>query len=254
MNLAVNARDAMPHGGKLKIETANVLLDEDYARTQADLEPGLYVLCAVTDSGVGMDSSTMSHIFDPFFTTKDKGVGTGLGLATVYGIVKQHQGHVVVESQPGRGTVFKVYFQLVREPSDKSLAPEGDKLRPLGTETVLVVEDEDAVRNLACEALEMLGYATLSASDPLQAMETSDNYGGPIHLLLSDVVLPQMDGNTLYKRLAETRPDMKVLYVSGYTEDFIVHHGVLDHGVHFLAKPFTVDTLAQKVRAILDEP
>ena len=222
--------------------------------TQADLDPGLYVMCAVTDSGVGMDSSTMSHIFDPFFTTKDKGVGTGLGLATVYGIVKQHQGHVVVESQPGRGTVFKVYFSLVQEPSDKSLAPEGDKPQPLGTETVLVVEDEDAVRNLACEALEMLGYATLSASDPQQAMATSDNYGGPIHLLLSDVVLPQMDGNTLYKRLAETRPDMKVLYVSGYTEDFIVHHGVLDHGVHFLAKPFTVDTLAKKLRTILDEP
>lgn len=253
LNLAVNARDAMPHGGKLKIETANVLLDEDYSRTQADVDPGLYVMCAVSDSGLGMDSSTITRIFDPFFTTKDKGVGTGLGLATVYGIVKQHQGHVVAESQLGSGTVFKVYLPLVEEVSDISVALVGDQRQPLGTETVLVVEDEEAVRNLACEALELLGYAPLSAGDPQRAIAVSEEHAGPIHLMLSDVVLPQMDGKTLYKKLAETRPHMKVLYVSGYTEDFIVHHGVLDQGVNFLAKPFTVDTLAKKVRAILDE-
>jgi two-component system, cell cycle sensor histidine kinase and response regulator CckA len=253
LNLVVNARDAMPHGGRLEIETANVLLDEDYSRTQADVEPGLYVMCAVSDSGVGMDSEIMTHIFDPFFTTKDTGVGTGLGLATVYGIVKQHQGHVVVESQPGHGSIFKVYLPLVQEVSDKALEPEGDKTQPLGTETLLVVEDEEAVRNLTCEALEMLGYSTLSAGDPRQAIAASDCYEGQIHLLLSDVVLPQMDGRSLYKILSAARPDMKVLYVSGYTEDFIVHHGVLDQGVHFLAKPFTVETLARKVRIILDE-
>jgi two-component system, cell cycle sensor histidine kinase and response regulator CckA len=253
LNLVVNARDAMPHGGRLKIETANVLLDEDYSRTQADVEPGLYVMCAVSDSGVGMDAEIMTHVFDPFFTTKDKGVGTGLGLATVYGIVKQHQGHVIVESQAGHGAVFKVYFPLVQEVSDKVLAPEGDKTQPLGTETVLVVEDEEAVRNLTCEALEMLGYSTLPASDPQQAIGASDGYGGHIHLLLSDVVLPQMDGRSLYKILSAARPDMRVLYVSGYTEDFIVHHGVLDQEVHFLAKPFTVETLARKIRTLLDE-
>jgi len=253
LNLAVNARDAMPHGGRLKIETANVLLDEDYSRTRADMEPGLYVVCAVSDSGVGMDSEVMAHIFDPFFTTKDKGVGTGLGLATVYGIVKQHQGHVFVESKPGCGAVFKVYLPLVQKVSDMTPPVEVDEVQLGGTETVLVVEDEEAVRNLACEYLEMLGYSVLPAGDPRQAIASSDGHGGEIHLLLSDVVLPQMDGRSLYKILSTAHPGLKVLYVSGYTEDYIVQHGVLDRGVHFLAKPFTVETLARKVRFILDE-
>jgi two-component system, cell cycle sensor histidine kinase and response regulator CckA len=253
LNLAVNARDAMPRGGKLTIETTNVLMDENFRRTHPEAEADLYVMFAVRDTGVGMDSETMAHMFDPFFTTKEKGLGTGLGLATVYGSVTQHQGHVVVESQPGNGASFKVYLPLVEEDLDATVATQVQDLKLDGTETILVVEDEGAVRNLVCQALEMLGYSTLPARDPQQAIEISTSHDGPIHLLLSDVVLPQMDGRTLFNSISTARPDMKVLYVSGYTEDFIVHHGVLDRGVHFLAKPFAVETLASKVREILDE-
>lgn len=253
LNLAINARDAMPRGGKLTIETANVLLDEDFRRIHPEAEANLYVTFAVRDTGIGMDSETMAHMFDPFFTTKEKGLGTGLGLATVYGSVKQHQGHIVVESQPGNGASFRVYLPLVEEDIEASPATQVQDLKLDGTETILVVEDEDAVRNLVCQALEMMGYAALSARDPQQAVGISAGYGGPIHLLLSDVVLPQMDGRTLFNTISTARPDMKVVYVSGYTEDFIVHHGVLDRGVHFLAKPFTVETLASKVREVLDE-
>ncbi|MGO9567917.1 MAG: PAS domain S-box protein [Desulfomonilaceae bacterium] len=252
MNLAVNARDAMPNGGKLILETANVLLDEDYCRTHSEVESGAYIMLAVSDNGQGMEPETISRIFDPFFTTKEKGVGTGLGLATLYGIVKQHGGHVGVDSQVGRGTIFKVYLPCVEDfivevQQSKSSAP-----RPEGRETVLVVEDEEVVRNLTCEVLDILGYCTLAASDPEQAQALSRSHEGPIHLLLTDVVLPQMDGRSLYQTLSVTRPEMKVLYCSGYTESFIVHHGVLDQGVQFLAKPFTVDSLARKVRDILD--
>jgi two-component system, cell cycle sensor histidine kinase and response regulator CckA len=252
MNLAVNARDVMPNGGELIIETANVLLDEDYCRTHPEVEPGSYIMFAVSDNGQGMEPETISKIFDPFFTTKEKGVGTGLGLATVYGIVKQHGGHVAVYSQVGRGTIFKVYLPcvedfLVEVQQSMSSAP-----RPEGRETVLVVEDEEVVRNLTCEVLDILGYCTLPASDPEQAQAINRSYEGPIHLLLTDVVLPQMDGRRLYQTLSVTRPEMKVLYCSGYTENFIVHQGVLDQGVQFLAKPFTVDALARKVRETLD--
>lgn len=253
LNLALNARDAMPHGGRLIIETSNVLIEENYSLSDADVEPGLYVMFAIGDSGIGMDTETMSHIFDPFFTTKAIGMGTGLGLATVYGIVKQHNGHVVVESHPGRGTKFKVHLPLVEEePHDPAVSQTNDS-RLGGEETILVVEDEEVVRDLVCQALETLGYQALSAGDPLEAIAICDNHEGPIHLLLSDVVLPQMDGRTLYNKISEARSKVKVLYMSGYTENYIVDHGVLDPGVHFLPKPFTVESLASKLREILDE-
>jgi CheY-like chemotaxis protein len=242
----------MPNGGRLTIETANVILDEGYSRANAGVDPGLYVLCGVSDSGVGMDAETASHVFDPFFTTKEKGVGTGLGLATVYGIVKQHQGHVVVQSQQGLGTTFKIYLPLVEEFLDRSSTTTTNQIQLGGSETILVVEDEETVRTLTCEALELLGYCVLSAQESEQAVVISDGHAGPIHLLLTDVILPKMDGRSLYKELASARPDMKVLYMSGYTDNFIVHHGMLDQGVHFLAKPFNLDALARKVRDVLE--
>ncbi|MDQ7784159.1 MAG: PAS domain S-box protein [Desulfomonilaceae bacterium] len=253
MNLVVNARDAMPKGGKLTIETANAVLDDDYARMHPEVRSGGYVVVAVSDTGKGMDPQTLSRIFEPFFTTKEKGVGTGLGLATVYGIVKQHQGHISVYSEPDRGTTFKVYFPQV-EASPDSTALSGDvEPRPSGRETVLVVEDEESVRNLVCEALTVLGYRTFSASDPGEAIEICRTHFGPIDLLLTDVVLPDMDGRTLFNTLSATRSDLKVLYVSGYTENFIVHHGVLEKGVHFLHKPFDIDGLARMVRKTIDD-
>lgn len=253
MNLAVNARDAMPEGGNLAIETADTFLDEDYARAHIEVEPGPYVVFTVSDTGRGMDSAILRCIFDPFFTTKEKGVGTGLGLSTVYGIVKQHRGHITVYSEPGRGSTFRVYLPRVEDDLRQEPKALSTESRPGGQETVLVVEDEEMVRGIACEALEMLGYSTLAASDPYEAEVISSRHKGPIHLLLTDVVLPQMDGRSLYRSLAPSRPDMKVLFVSGYTESFIIHRGVLDAGVHFMQKPFTVETLAKKVREVLDE-
>jgi len=253
LNLAVNSRDAMPMGGTLTIETADVFLDEEYAKGHSEVHSGPYVMFAVSDTGCGMDAETVSRIFEPFFTTKEKGVGTGLGLATVYGIVKQHAGHVSVYSEVNRGTTFKVYLPQVDDlPEPESRAAEVDA-RPVGTETILVVEDEETVRSLACEALELLGYSCLAASDPREALALADSHEEPIHLLLTDVILPIMDGRSLFTRLSPLRPEMKVLYTSGYTENFIVHHGVLDSGVHFMHKPFTLDGLARKVRRVLDE-
>lgn len=254
MNLAINARDEMPKGGILTIETKNVILDEGYARTHSEVQPGPHVMFAVSDTGSGMDAETLSRIFEPFFSTKAKGEGTGLGLSTVYGIVKQHNGHITVYSEPGIGTTFKVYFPLVAEPAepragDAVAFPEG-----AGKETVLVVEDEELVRDLAADILQMLGYSVLKAADPDEAVKMSLEHEAAIHLLLTDVVLPRMDGRSLFDLLSRTRPEMKVLYTSGYTNNAIVHHGVLDKDVHFLPKPFTMDTLASKVREVLDEP
>ena len=251
MNLAVNARDAMPEGGALTIETDDIYLDGDYCRSHPEVTPGNYLLFAVTDTGRGMDTETLGRIFDPFFTTKEKGVGTGLGLATVYGIVKQHRGHVSVYSEVGRGTTFKVYLPRIEgalEPFTAAQAFTPDR----GTETVLVVEDEEAVRDISCEALAMLGYLPLAAADSDEAIAISEAHSGRIHLLLTDVVLPKKDGRSLYELLAKTRPDMKALFMSGYTENFVVHHGVLDKEVHFIQKPFTVDHLARKIREVLD--
>jgi PAS domain S-box-containing protein len=253
MNLAVNARDAMPHGGILRIETANVVLDEEYAQSHPEVTPGDYVMMAVSDTGRGMDSQVLARIFDPFFTTKEKGVGTGLGLSTVYGIVKQHKGHISAYSEPDLGSTFKVYLPCAHEAIDHPMKKSSTQSIPRGNESVLVVEDEEIVRNLTCEALEMLGYSTLAASDPEEAIALCDMHEGPIELLLTDVVLPRMDGKTLFERLVRTRPHLKVLYVSGYTENFIVHHGVLERTVQFLQKPFTIEGLARKVREVLDE-
>jgi PAS domain S-box-containing protein len=253
LNLVVNAKDAMPQGGLLTIETQNVTLGPEYAKANPEVTPGDYVLCAVSDTGHGMAPDIIARIFDPFFTTKPKGVGTGLGLATVYGIVKQHQGHVAVYSEPNKGTTFKVYFPAHRGEADigTSGSPRDEIFG--GHEVILLVEDEEAVRLLAAELLEMMGYTVLPADCPATAVDLSRRRDGAIDLLLSDVVLPGMDGRTLFEKLRVERPDLRVVFMSGYTEEAVVRRGVLDPGVHFLQKPFNLESLAAKVREALDE-
>jgi PAS domain S-box-containing protein len=252
INLAVNSRDAMPHGGKLIIETANIFLDQTYAQIHAAVKPGPYVMLAVSDTGTGMDSKTMAHIFEPFFTTKEKGKGTGLGLATVYGIVKQCEGYIWVYSEPGQGTSFKVYLPRAEEIKETLQSVEVPAATPHGSETVLLVEDEDGVRSLVRGILEAGGYKVLDANRPLKAWATSQQFEGPIHLLLTDVVMPQMNGPDLAEKLKMLRPNTKVLYMSGYTDGAILYHGVLQPGTPFLQKPFTPEVLAGKVREVLD--
>jgi two-component system, cell cycle sensor histidine kinase and response regulator CckA len=250
INLAVNSRDAMPLGGRLTIETANVHLDENYARSHVGVKAGEFVMIAVSDNGTGMDAETRKHIFEPFFTTKEKGKGTGLGLATVYGIVKQAGGDLWVYSELGTGTTFKLYFPRVMEESAEG--PAMELVTPVETrETVLVVEDEQAVRELTVRMLEKLGYHILTAASGAEAIEISRTHPGPIALLLTDVVMPTMSGRQLADALRPHRPDMKVLFLSGYTEDTIVHHGVLDSNVQFLAKPFSREVLGKKMREVL---
>ncbi len=253
MNLIVNARDAMPEGGKLTIETANVDLDSDYAAQHFEVIPGAYCMLAISDNGFGMDEETRSHIFEPFFTTKGLGRGTGLGLSTVYGIVKQSGGHISVYSEPGHGTTFQIYLPRVVElAEDEDLRREPLSL-PNGDETLLLVEDEAAVRELAARVLREYGYTVLEASDPSQALRAIDEHSADeVQLLVTDVVMPQMSGRDLAEHLAPLRPDMRVLYVSGYTDRAIVHHGVLDEGTPFLQKPFTAEALVSKVREVLD--
>jgi CheY-like chemotaxis protein len=254
MNLAVNARDAMPTGGKLTIETNNIYLDEAYVQQHVVGQPGSYVLLAVSDTGMGMDAATQAHAFEPFFTTKERGKGTGLGLSTVYGIIKQSGGYIWLYSEAGKGTTFKIYLPRVDGAAEEELIREKHAAVPAGGETVLLLEDEPALRELVREWLTGIGYVVLEAKGGAEALEISRSYSGSIDLLLTDVVMPGMSGRQLAERLTPSRPGMRVLYVSGYTTDAIVHHGVLQPGVAFLQKPFTRAALAQKLRETLDPP
>jgi PAS domain S-box-containing protein len=253
LNLAVNARDAMPRGGTLTIEVDNVELDADYAAGHAEVEPGPYVVLSVTDNGVGMDEATRSRLFEPFFTTKELGKGTGLGLATVYGIVKQSGGHIWAYSEPDHGTVFKIYLPRVEAVAPVAAErPAAPRSGGRGTETVLVVEDDSAVRRFIQVVLEGRGYRVIAATSAHDALEHVARRSEPIDLLITDIVMPGMSGVELASRVSELAPGLKVLFASGYTENTIVHHGVLDAGVPFLQKPFAPGQLAERVRAELD--
>ncbi len=252
MNLAVNARDAMSEGGKLTIETRNVDLDETYATAYPDVKPGRYVMLAVSDTGSGMTPDVQARIFEPFFTTKGPGKGTGLGLATVFGIVKQSGAHINVYSEPGHGAVFKIYLPIVKEKISSGRSLHDLRVAALGNETILLVEDDDAVRSLGRFCLQTLGYRVLEASNGQEAILIHEQHQGPIHLLITDVVMPEMGGRQLAEQLATRTAGMKVLYVSGYTDDAVFRHGVLEAEVAFLQKPFTIAALANKVREVLD--
>jgi len=254
MNLVVNARDAMPQGGELTVETSNVEIDEAFAARHVAMKSGSYVQLAVTDTGCGMNQATIDRIFEPFFTTKDQGKGTGLGLSTVYGIVTQSGGNILVHSEPGNGTTFKIY--LPQDPSaivGSAMKSPTSTIQYKGTETILVVEDEDALREVARRILESAGYCVVTARDGEEAIAFCVRHSLAIHLLLTDVVMPRMSGRVLAERLAKMRPSLRVIYMSGYTDDAIVHHGALDIETHFVGKPFTVEALTGKVREVLDE-
>jgi two-component system cell cycle sensor histidine kinase/response regulator CckA len=253
MNLAVNSRDAMPRGGKLTIETANVELDEAYQSQHPTVTPGRYVLLTVSDTGCGMDSTTQARIFEPFFTTKEAGKGTGLGLATVYGIVQQCGGFIWLYSEPGHGTCFRIYLPRVEAPASASVLPEDPATRPRrGNETVLVVEDEARVRALIRDILVGHGYTVLEAASGPQALAFARQYSGPIHLILTDVIMPGQSGREFVEAISPLRPNAKVVFMSGYTDDAIVRHGLMSDGIAFVHKPFTASALLCKIREALD--
>ncbi|MDT5122162.1 MAG: two-component system, cell cycle sensor histidine kinase and response regulator CckA [Acidobacteriota bacterium] len=254
LNLAVNARDAMPQGGKLTIETANVYLDNQYVRRHTAIQPGNYVMLAVSDTGCGIDVETQARMFEPFFTTKEQGKGTGLGLSTVYGIVKQSGGHLWVYSEVGKGTTFKIYLPRIDGVTEGDAAPNTPAELPRGQETVLLTEDEEQVRQMIRMILEMSGYRVLEAADGEEALAIYKQYEGEIDLIMTDVVMPLMSGRELVQSLEILHPGIKVLYMSGYTDDAIVRHGLLDQEIVFLQKPFTPDVLLRKVRKVLDAP
>lgn len=250
MNLAVNARDAMPNGGKLSIETDNVHLDEAYCREHVGVTPGEYVMLAVSDTGCGMDEETKARIFEPFFTTKEPGKGTGLGLSTVFGIVKQSGGSIWVYSERGHGSTFKVYLPRVAEAGEE--APRGEAASRRGSETVLICEDDEKIRALARTIVAAQGYTVFEAGGANEALLFQSRYTGPIHLLLTDVVMPQMNGRELAQRLRASLPNLKVLFMSGYTQDAITSQGTLGPGIEFIQKPFTPEALSNKIRDVLD--
>ncbi len=254
LNLVVNARDAMPRGGRLTIETRDVDLDVDYSRSHPDCPPGHYVMLAVSDTGIGMDRETQARIFEPFFTTKEQGKGTGLGLSTVFGIVKQSQGHIWVYSEPGRGSTFKVYFPRVDEQAKRYKSWIHRALPKGGSESILIVEDEESVRNLICNVLKAGGYRVIAARNATEAMVAHRASSERIHLMITDAVMPGMSGGQLAEKMKATNPGMKILHMSGYTQDAIVNLGELKEDTPFLPKPFTPETLLSTVRETLDGP
>ena len=254
VNLVVNARDAMPSGGRLTIETKNVELDKVYAQSHVSVKPGAYVMLAITDGGSGMDVTTQARIFEPFFTTKEPGKGTGLGLSTVYGVVKQSGGYIWVYSEVGQGTTFKIYLPRVEDDLEARDAGPAPAETLQGSETILLAEDDDMVRMLARRILQAHGYTVLEARDGTECLRICQAHTGTIHLLMTDVVMPGLSGREVAKRVAPLRPDMKVLYLSGYADSAVVHHGIVDAGSAFLQKPFSPGTLAHKVREVLDAP
>jgi CheY-like chemotaxis protein len=252
MNLVVNARDAMPEGGRLAIETSEIDIDEEYCSRNPEARLGRHVMMAITDSGCGMPPEVLSRIFEPFFTTKEQGKGTGLGLATIYGIVKQSGGHISAYSEVGRGSTFKVYLPATQEEVDKPEVPSQERVAPRGVETILLVEDEESLRSVTQEFLSNKGYRVIVAEDFHKALQASEDNQQHIDLLMTDVVLPGASGPKLADRLATVRPDMKVLFVSGYTADALVHGDLHRTDFAFLSKPFSLNTLARKIRTILD--
>jgi PAS domain S-box-containing protein len=254
VNLVVNARDAMPNGGRLIIETSGVTLDESYVSQHVEVEPGPYVMLAISDTGIGMDKETISHIFEPFFTTKEPGKGTGLGLAMVHGIVKQSSGHIWVYSEPDQGTTIKIYLPLITTAAESTNHSQIDRVQLQGTETVLVVEDDVSVRSLICQFLRKSGYTVLEATTSTEAFQLAYIYHQPIHLLLADMVLPGINGLELARQLTGLYPQLKVLYISGYTDNAVIRQGMLEPGAAFLQKPFTPTVLGSKVREVLDAP
>ena len=252
MNLCINARDAMPGGGVLIIETNTMLIDDSYAKHPPFIKPGQYAVLSVSDNGTGMDEETQNHIFEPFFTTKEKNKGTGLGLSTVYGIVKQHNGNILVYSEPDKGTTFRIFLPAIEEKSQH----EGKIPKELQEEltfkgSILVVEDNNELRKLATSILKRYGFTVMEAGETKKAIDIAKNKETTIDLLLTDVVMPKMNGRELFNNISKWQPAMEVLYMSGYTDDIISHHGILQEGVHFIQKPFTVQGLIQKIQQVM---
>ena len=250
--LATNAREAMSESGRLTIETGGVQLDESYARSHLGVQAGPHVTITISDTGQGIDEEMRAHVFEPFFTTKPRGKGAGLGLSTAYGIVTQSGGTITAESEPGQGMTFRIYLPEVEEPADSAAAPEASSPRPRGTETILLVDNEQSVRQLARQVLQKSGYTVIEASDGAAALRECRAHAGRVDLLLTDVVMPGMNGRELAIAVSKLCPTLKVLYMSGFADQLIVHDGVLEPGLAFLPKPLTVETLTRKVRAVLD--
>ncbi len=251
-NLVVNARDAISGVGAITLRTENVVIDDSYVAETPEFIPGEYLLLTVSDTGAGMSPEVRENIFEPFFTTKELGKGTGLGLSTVYGIVKQNEGFIYVASEPGKGTTFKIYLPRFEAETAQVLPDEVAGKPPTGTETILVVEDDESILNLSKMILENLGYTVLAAQTPVHAINLVQEHSGELHLLITDVVMPEMNGRALAEQLGAIRANLKCLYMSGYTADVIAHRGILDEGVNFIQKPFGSDGLAAKVRQVLD--